>query len=214
MQFEPGQKVPRRRDTQATRQALLDAGTALFAERGYAETTVETIARTAGVNKAMINYHFGGKRGLLMAIVIGVIDPARQRLAAIAAGGEPADARLRAFVRVFGELAEAHPAFPALMLREMVAGGRHLEPPVFARVAAVFQLVQGIVDQGIREGRFRAVDPLLTHLSLIGALIFFFATAPARERLLEQGLLSPPAPAGEDFVRHLQDLLSHGLAAP
>jgi AcrR family transcriptional regulator len=59
----------RRRDAAGTRDALLAAGAELFAERGYDGVPVAAIAQKAGVNKAMISYHFGGKRKLYMAIV-------------------------------------------------------------------------------------------------------------------------------------------------
>jgi AcrR family transcriptional regulator len=59
----------RRRDAVATREALLAAGSELFAERGYDGVPVAAIAHKAGVNKAMISYHFGGKRQLYLTIV-------------------------------------------------------------------------------------------------------------------------------------------------
>src|SRR5215831_4871619 len=58
----------RPRDAAATREALLAAGTELFAERGYDGVPVWSIARAAGVNKAMISYHFGGKLNLYQTI--------------------------------------------------------------------------------------------------------------------------------------------------
>src|SRR5437667_3373971 len=64
-----GSRRARRRDAAATRDALLAAGTELFAERGYDGVPVWAVAQKAGVNKAMINYHFGGKRKLYRAIV-------------------------------------------------------------------------------------------------------------------------------------------------
>jgi AcrR family transcriptional regulator len=48
--------------------ALLDAAADLIAKRGFEGSTVEAIAKQARVNKAMISYHFGGKRGLYGAI--------------------------------------------------------------------------------------------------------------------------------------------------
>jgi AcrR family transcriptional regulator len=55
---------PRRRDAAATRQSLLDAATALFAERGYDRTTVRDIATRAGVNQALLFRYFGSKEAL------------------------------------------------------------------------------------------------------------------------------------------------------
>lgn len=54
----------RRRDSAATRQALRDAATELFAERGYDRTTVRDIAMRAGVNQALLFRYFGSKEAL------------------------------------------------------------------------------------------------------------------------------------------------------
>lgn len=47
----------------------MDAGRALFVERGYAATTVAQIAAAAGVAPATVNAAFGGKAGLLKRLV-------------------------------------------------------------------------------------------------------------------------------------------------
>lgn len=62
---------PRRRDAAATRQALRDAATELFAERGYDRTTVRDIATRAGVNQALLFRYFGSKEALFEAATSG-----------------------------------------------------------------------------------------------------------------------------------------------
>ncbi|MBB4664154.1 TetR/AcrR family transcriptional regulator [Conexibacter arvalis] len=57
-----------RRDPERTRQALLDAALAEFAEKGRAGARVSEIAARAGVNKQLISYHFDGKDGLYQAL--------------------------------------------------------------------------------------------------------------------------------------------------
>ena len=58
----------RQRDAERSRQALLDAALDEFSERGYAGARVADIARRAGVNKQLINYYFGSKEGLYLAV--------------------------------------------------------------------------------------------------------------------------------------------------
>jgi TetR/AcrR family transcriptional regulator len=58
----------RQRDAERSRQALLDAALDEFAERGYAGARVADIAQRAGVNKQLINYYFGSKEGLYLAV--------------------------------------------------------------------------------------------------------------------------------------------------
>lgn len=53
---------------QDTAQSIVRAAEILFAENGFAETTVRQITTKAEVNLAAINYHFGSKKGLVLAV--------------------------------------------------------------------------------------------------------------------------------------------------
>ncbi len=55
-----------------SRDAILSAGTLAFSEGGYKGTTVDDIAKLAGVNKRMIYHHFGSKRALYDDVVSSV----------------------------------------------------------------------------------------------------------------------------------------------
>ncbi|RZS44498.1 TetR family transcriptional regulator [Herbihabitans rhizosphaerae] len=59
----------RRRDSAATRRALLDAARKLFADKGFDRTTVRDIAAAAGVNQALLFRYFGSKEELLGAVL-------------------------------------------------------------------------------------------------------------------------------------------------
>jgi TetR/AcrR family transcriptional regulator len=58
----------RQRDPERTRQRILEAATAEFAEHGYAGARISRIAERSGMNKQLISYYFGGKEGLYRAI--------------------------------------------------------------------------------------------------------------------------------------------------
>jgi AcrR family transcriptional regulator len=64
-----GRAARRPHDAQASRQALLDAATALFDERGYEATTIRQIGQRAGVDAALIARYFGGKEGIYLATI-------------------------------------------------------------------------------------------------------------------------------------------------
>jgi len=65
----PSEVAGRRRDKEATKQALLAAGVQVFALRGYDAATTREVAQAAGVNEQLIQRYFGGKAGLLLAII-------------------------------------------------------------------------------------------------------------------------------------------------
>jgi AcrR family transcriptional regulator len=209
-----GPRRGRRRDAAATREALLGAGTELFAERGYDGVPVRAIAQRAGVNTAMINYHFGGKRKLYLAIMNATFAEIVASVERLADSARPALHLLRELIAVVGEVAtRRHPHFCSMMLREVVAGGAHLDRELIDKPARILGAVQRIVARGVAEGDLRPVDPLLTHLSLVGSLVFFFATARFRKRVLakRRPAITPPSP--EAYVKHVQDLLTRGIAA-
>ena len=204
----------RRRDAVATREALLAAGSELFAERGYDGVPVAAIAHKAGVNKAMISYHFGGKRQLYLTIVRATFGEIVAGVERLAESAKPAPQVLRELIALVGEMAsQRYPYFCAMMLREVVTGGKNLEPELIDKPARILGAVQQIVARGVREGDLRPVDPLLTHLSLVGSLVFFFATARFRERVLAKRRPAVTPPDAASYVKHIQDLLTHGLAA-
>jgi AcrR family transcriptional regulator len=59
----------RRRDSAATRQAFLDAASALFAERGFDRTTVREIAKRAEANQALLFRYFGSKEAIFEEVM-------------------------------------------------------------------------------------------------------------------------------------------------
>jgi AcrR family transcriptional regulator len=187
---------------------------ALFARRGFTGATADRIARRAGVNKAMINYHFGGKRGLYTAILRETFAELVGRLQGLSESAVPPPEKMRAFIGIVAEMMAHAPDLPSMLVRELVSGGEHVEQEAVGFIQAVFRTVKGIVDEGVRERAFRPVDPLLTHLTLIGSLVFFLATEEFRARALAaaQPPIAPPTAA--EFVRHVQELMACGLAAP
>ena len=71
---QPGRTAPRRRGprqpgtgSESTRQAILDAARASFLANGFARTTIRSVARTAGVDPALVSYYFGTKGDLFGA---------------------------------------------------------------------------------------------------------------------------------------------------
>lgn len=188
----------------------MDAAIDMFASRGFEGTRVDQLADQAGVNKAMISYHFGGKRGLYNEILSATFEEADRRFGAIERSDASADVRLLEFIRVFADMAMTRPALPLMVLREVLSGGLHIDDHLLPQFLALFRLVQGIIDQGIKEGTFKAVNPYLTHISLLGSLVFYFAFLPIRKTIGE-GKLPPGVPEVKEYVRHLQDIIVRGL---
>ena len=200
-----------RRDPEATRQALLRAGAFLFAERGFDGVSIEEVAARAGVNKALISYHFGGKRGLYVAVLESGFASMTARLKAIEERAPTARAALQAFLDAFAQVTRDEPGFPTLFLREVLAKG--LEPAVMPYLVEIIGVSRRLAGRGVREGLFRRVDPLLLSTSdSWGASSSSSPPSPPGSAAAAERRVPFAMPDPKAFLRYLEDLTLRGLA--
>ncbi len=194
------------------RDQILGAATAVFAQVGYAGARVDEIAARAGVNKAMLYYHIGNKRALYDAVLRSVFSYVRDVLDRVAAGSPDPAERLRCVAREIATFAETNPDLPAVLFREVAAGGRNLSDDLLPELAAVFGEIRGIYQLGERSGEFRPADPLVAHSVFVGALFFLVGSKPLRGRLRSLLGVAPAAEETADaLARNFTDLLLDGL---
>ncbi|MBY8872732.1 TetR family transcriptional regulator [Micromonospora sp. PLK6-60] len=85
-----------------TREAILAAARAAFAERGFDAASIRAIAAAAGVDPALVHHYFGTKEELFRATVAIPIDPAELLPAVLAGGPDEVGERLvRTFLTVW-----------------------------------------------------------------------------------------------------------------
>jgi len=195
------------------RARILDAASAVFAERGFEGARVDDIAARAGVNKAMLYYHVGDKTALYSAVLLRNFGRVRVALDEALASGGTARQRLEAVITAVTRMVQRHPDHPRMMLREIASGAASLEPEVLAAMLEVVGVVRALIAEGTAAGEFRAIDPVLTHLTLVGAVVFLNASALIRDRA---AALGPPFSLPEpttDIARFINLMLLDGLAA-
>jgi AcrR family transcriptional regulator len=84
----------RRPGNQDTRQSILDAARAMFAERGFDQTSIRAIATEAKVDPALVHHYFGTKDKLFLASMNAPLDPAELVPKALSGPREEAGERL------------------------------------------------------------------------------------------------------------------------
>ncbi|MFI9783754.1 TetR/AcrR family transcriptional regulator [Kitasatospora sp. NPDC051984] len=111
---------------EASRERILTAATALFAEHGYDGTTTRTIAGAAGLNVATVAYHVGTKADLYREVMRrahqaerAAVDAALAEFA-VAAPDDPARAAAR-FADRYLDFCLEQPHVPALWMRRWMA---------------------------------------------------------------------------------------------
>ncbi|MBL7256625.1 TetR/AcrR family transcriptional regulator [Paractinoplanes lichenicola] len=84
----------RRPGNQDTRESILEAARAGFAEKGYDKASIRAIAGDAGVDPALVHHYFGTKEKLFLAVMNAPINPAELVPQALAGPREQAGERL------------------------------------------------------------------------------------------------------------------------
>jgi AcrR family transcriptional regulator len=93
-----------------TAQRILDGARAVLVWRGFGALTLQATADAADVNKALITYHFGSKRGLIDALVDSIVREESVTLSALLES-VPASERLAQFVTSVESLSGARESF-------------------------------------------------------------------------------------------------------
>ena len=184
-----------RKDGLATRERLLEVASAVFAEKGYRDTTVGEICERAGVNTAAINYHFGGKDELYAAAWQNAFNEA---LRVYPPGGEvaddaPCEQRFHGFIssllhRVLSEGRLGHAG--SLLVRELTHPTEAIDHVRHEAILPLHERASGLIHEILGPGATET-DIAFSSMSVIHQCL---ATA-MRTRRLPAGAPAPRRPA-------------------
>ncbi len=155
----------------ATRDLIFAAAATHFSSHGFDGASVDAIAQDAGVNKAMIYYHFESKLGLYRDVYRDLLHAVSGAAADIASSPESPPQKIERFIQALAEMRDVRPWFPPLMLREMAAGGPRLDADTLALMRAVFVAFSSMLDAGVATRVFRKVHPVLAYMTIMGPLM-------------------------------------------
>ena len=195
------------------RDRIVQAATREFALRGFDGARIDAIARSAGVNKALLYYYFPNKKELYRRLLLEHLETAAATLAAAVDPEAREPENLRAIVSAAIDLFETRPDAPRFILREALNGWAHLEDDDLFALRRVAEPIVATVARGIAHGDFRAVPPLMVHFLSVATVSFFFVSRDARARVSR--VVGEPALAAdsETFRQFLTETLTRGLAA-
>ncbi len=142
-----------------------------LARDGYTRLTMKRVAREAGVSQGILHYYFADKRAMLAATLEVVARDLDRRVAAAQSRtGRDPRARLRALVRACLEVAVRRPEYWVVFVEfwgEMLHDRRlrDLNTEIYARTR---RLIGRLIAEGVRAGRFRAVEPARAAAVVLG----------------------------------------------
>lgn len=178
-----------------------------FAAHGFEGARVDSIARRAGVNKALLYYYIGDKNTLYSGLIIRTLEEVRKSLDSHLEGERSPESRMRSFVASFSEAIRARPWLPSLILREAANGGADLSEEARAAINGIFATFQSELSSAMSSGAFRGVNPIVAHFQGLGGILFSYTAA----RMLQTFPGPGRAPAPDEIPGAVSDLLLNGL---
>jgi AcrR family transcriptional regulator len=176
MSLSPSTRTPARRSAmrkpkapEANRARIIQAATDEFASRGFKGASMDAIAARTRTTRAMINYYFGTKEKLYLAVLEGVYSEIRQAEAQLDLDHlAPVEAIRRIVDFTFRYYIE-HESFVRLVIAENQVKGRHLKKSKAMRTLnrPIIALLSRVMSRGQAEGSFRGgLDPLDVHMAI------------------------------------------------
>lgn len=162
----------------ANRARILDAAIQEFAARGFKGASMDAIAARTHTTRALINYYFGGKEQVYLAVLEHVYGEIRKAEDALDLDHlSPVDAMRRIVKFTYNYYLE-HEGFVRLVVAENQARGQHLKRSRAMRSLnrSIIDTLRRVLERGQREGAFRQkVDAVEVHKA-IAALGMFNVT--------------------------------------
>lgn len=191
---------------------LLDATAALLSERTAMDVSLSDIAKRANLNAALIKYYFGNKNGLLLAVLEREAETAMAALHHLAEMPISAEQKLKIHIQGIINAFHRSPWLNRLInfiieysdeRSSRRIGEIYVEPMLAA--------YQAIIEQGVREGSFRAVEPRFLYHSLVGACEHIFNATNAGPAPLSRPKIGEETK--QAYVAHVTQVFLQGLRA-
>jgi AcrR family transcriptional regulator len=168
--------------SEATRAALLEEATALFARRGYAGTSLEDVASASQVTRGAVYHHFASKQALFEAVLDAQEERATAEVMAAATAEDPWDAAMLALDAFLDQCCD--PTYGRLVWLEGPAAlGWHRWRECEEKYAygLVERFIRDLIEAGYLEDR--AADSLVRFsFWMLGGAGLALAEAPASDK--------------------------------
>ncbi|RIL07949.1 MAG: TetR/AcrR family transcriptional regulator [Proteobacteria bacterium] len=185
----PSLDSPHRRKGEQTAERILDAAEALFAERGYAGTSLRDVAARVELRIPSLYNHFPSKDALYAAVLARGIGPVLELLAGFAAA--PSESRdAGAVIERVMAILRRHRNLPKLIQHETLAGGPRLTPMLREWIAPVFGRAGEMAETAPGAGRWAPEQLPLVVIAVYNVLVGFFTFAPLYQALNGDDLLT------------------------
>ena len=154
---------------------IIQKATELFSEWGFDNTSIREISQKANVNVAMVNYYFGSKIKLFESIIEYKSIYLKTKLEELLANTSLNEMdKINVIIEEYTTKILSNPHFHRVMHQELLLNTRPEMIAIIKKLFAKnFQIIKGILEDGMKKDIFRRVDPALIISTLFGTINHF-----------------------------------------
>lgn len=208
-------RLPRPRDPERTRRAILDAAIAEFVAHGFAGASVNEIAARAKVNKRMLYHYYGKKDDLYLAVLERIYKGIRSAETQLNLTDLPPREAIERLVLFTWNYFLEHPEFLSLLNTENMLQARYLQQSTQIRDlhSPLIRMITQVLARGEKDGAFRkGVDPVQLYISIASLGFFYLSNRHTLSTIFERDLMDEAQL--QERGRHIVAVILGFLACP
>ncbi len=201
----------REREKQQRYDSILNAAEQVFANRGYDRCSMDEIARTAQLSRALLYVYFKDKAAILDGIVLRSMQNLRDRFSRAIDQGERGIEQIARIGNAYYVFSREEPYYFDVLTQSGAVVGADEAPPAELQCcgAEIMQLMVRALVTGVQDGSLcpkRVADPLKTAYFLRGAL--HGVITEVRQPHAEARLM----PDADTLIAYTIDMLGHAMS--
>ncbi|MEH6835504.1 MULTISPECIES: TetR family transcriptional regulator C-terminal domain-containing protein [Falsihalocynthiibacter] len=191
-------KQPKTRIQQKNISLILEAALDVFSQYGFRGSTLDHIAKTAGMSKPNLLYYFASKEAIHTTLLEGLMETWLDPLYKLNAEGNPRD-EILAYVHRKLQMSRDFPRESRLFANEILQGAPRIGPAIEGELKSLVDEKSLVIDGWIAAGKIAPVDP--RHLLFsIWSLTQHYADFDVQVRMVLGEERPDPFPDAEAFL--------------
>ncbi|HPZ52032.1 MAG TPA: TetR/AcrR family transcriptional regulator [Clostridia bacterium] len=155
-------KEQNERMTMATRKKIMEAGLVLFAQKGFALTSIKDIAEAAGISTGLIYRHFSSKEDLFNSLIANTIEELNKFIQILDSYDSPKQAIVEMTASLIGDIHFSNELsrYFLIVIRSMLEEEVLSQIDEFRKsILSLYDKTKDLIKEGQKRGEFKQGNP-------------------------------------------------------
>jgi len=169
--------IKRYSEGQDKKEKIIGAALEIFSQKLFHQVAMSEVAAASGVGKGTIYLYFDSKEALFREVIKYSYNAYYESLQDCLAAGNSAREKLKKVIDMQNEFMQTQKKFVYMLAEEKLISSLILEEEAFQCQQEIIDLVGRVIEEGIKQGEFRSMNPVLAAKIFMGAVAALWYSA-------------------------------------